>query len=132
MKIVKEKLGESSPCPLLYYHIFYVGTPSGVHLFDHLLWPIFQSSIFYTLHYTIVFKFLQILVYPYPACLVQLYSSYIHAMYKAGILFLLIFGTLQFSIFNFRLNFVETSRKFFLQKINLEFSEHRKFSIKSN
>ena len=31
---------------------FYVGTPSGVHLFDHLLWPIFQSSI-YILHYTI-------------------------------------------------------------------------------
>ena len=29
-----------------------VGTPSRVHLFDHLLWLIFQSSI-YTLHYTI-------------------------------------------------------------------------------
>ena len=41
--------------------VFYVGTPSGVHLFGHLLWPIFQSSIF--THYIIqVFKFLQILV----------------------------------------------------------------------
>ena len=29
-----------------------VGTPSGVHLFDHLLWPIFQSSI-HILHYTL-------------------------------------------------------------------------------
>ena len=25
--------------------LFYVGTPSGVHLFDHHLWSIFQSSI---------------------------------------------------------------------------------------
>ena len=32
---------------------FNVGTPCGVHLFDHLLWPIFQSSIFTHLHYTI-------------------------------------------------------------------------------
>ena len=24
---------------------FYLGTPSGVYLFDHLLWSIFQSSI---------------------------------------------------------------------------------------
>ena len=38
---------------------FYVGTPSGVHLFGHLLWPIFQTSIF--THYIIqFFKFLQI------------------------------------------------------------------------
>ena len=32
--------------------LFYVGTPCGVHLFDHLLRSIFQSSITY-LHYTI-------------------------------------------------------------------------------
>ena len=29
---------------------FFVGTPSEVHLFDHLLWPIFQTSI-HILHY---------------------------------------------------------------------------------
>ena len=34
------------------HSFFYVGTPCGVHLFDHLLWFIFQSSITY-LHYTI-------------------------------------------------------------------------------
>ena len=33
---------------------FNVGTPSGVHLFGHLLWPIFQSSILLT-HYFIQF-----------------------------------------------------------------------------
>ena len=32
---------------------FNVGTPCGVHLFGHLLRPIFQSSIHCTLHYTI-------------------------------------------------------------------------------
>ena len=35
-----------------------VGTPSGVHLFDHLLWSILQSSI---THY--IKKFLQVLTY---------------------------------------------------------------------
>ena len=25
--------------------IFFFGTPSGVHLFDHVLWSIIQSSI---------------------------------------------------------------------------------------
>ena len=35
---------------LLFFH---VGTSSGVHLFGYLLWPIFQSSIFNTLHCTI-------------------------------------------------------------------------------
>ena len=29
--------------------LFYVGTPSGVHLFDHLLWSIFQSLIYFHL-----------------------------------------------------------------------------------
>ena len=34
------------------------GTPNGVHLFDHLLWPIFQSSI---THYNYnFFKFLHV------------------------------------------------------------------------
>ena len=33
-------------------NFFNVGTPLGVDLFDHLLWPLFQSSI-YTLHFTI-------------------------------------------------------------------------------
>ena len=42
-------------------YFFNVGTPSGVHLFDHLLWSIFQSSI--STHYIIqFFKFLQILL----------------------------------------------------------------------
>ena len=36
----------------IFFSFSNVGTPSGVHLFDHLLWLIFQSSI-YTLHYTI-------------------------------------------------------------------------------
>ena len=39
---------------------FYVGTPSGVYLFDHLLWSIFQSSI--TLYN--FFKFLHVLWWP--------------------------------------------------------------------
>ena len=34
---------------------FVVVTPSGVHLFSHLLWPIFQSSILFT-HYIIQFS----------------------------------------------------------------------------
>ena len=39
-------------------HNFFFGTPSGLLLFDHLLWlPIFQSSI-YTLHFK---QFLQVL-----------------------------------------------------------------------
>ena len=38
---------------LLYYIFLKVGTPSGVHIFDHLLWSIFQSSIF--THYIIQF-----------------------------------------------------------------------------
>ena len=29
----------------LSYSFFYVGTPSGIHLLDHLLWPIFQSTV---------------------------------------------------------------------------------------
>ena len=32
---------------VVYGPIFYVCTPSGLHLFDHLLWPIFQSSIIF-------------------------------------------------------------------------------------
>ena len=35
---------------------FYVGTPSGVHLFDHFLWSIFQSSIRHNIK-----QFLQVL-----------------------------------------------------------------------
>ena len=38
------------------WNFFYVGTPSGVHLFNHLLWSIFQSSI---THY--IKQFLQVL-----------------------------------------------------------------------
>ena len=29
-----------------YFNFFYVGNLSGLHLFDHLLWPIFQSSLY--------------------------------------------------------------------------------------
>ena len=37
---------------------FYVSTPSGVLLFEYLLWPIFQSSI---IHYNYkFFKFLHV------------------------------------------------------------------------
>ena len=47
---------------IFYFFTFLnVGTPSGVHLFGNLPWPIFESSIF--THYIIqFFKFLQILV----------------------------------------------------------------------
>ena len=34
---------------------FNVGTPNGVHLFDHLLWPLFQSSSLLDIH-TLVYK----------------------------------------------------------------------------
>ena len=37
---------------LSFIHFLNVCTSSGVYLFDQLLWPIFQSSI-YTLHFTI-------------------------------------------------------------------------------
>ena len=40
-------------------NFFKVGTSSGAHLFDHLLWSLFYSSIF--THYNF-FKFLQMLV----------------------------------------------------------------------
>ena len=33
--------------------LFYDGTPRGVNLFDHLLWPIFQSSI---THYNFILR----------------------------------------------------------------------------
>ena len=33
---------------LIHSFFFYVGTPNRVHLFGHLLWPIFQSSIHFT------------------------------------------------------------------------------------
>ena len=36
-----------------FFCLFNVGTPSGVHLFDLLLWSIFQSSIFP--HYIVQF-----------------------------------------------------------------------------
>ena len=42
---------ETRPVPTFF---FYIGTPNGVHLFDHFLWSIFQSSI---RHY--IYKFLQ-------------------------------------------------------------------------
>ena len=38
----KEKILKSKICTSFFVN---VGTPSGIHLFDHLLWSIFQSSI---------------------------------------------------------------------------------------
>ena len=42
--------------PLLNYYL-YVGTPSGVHIFDHLLWPIFPSSMAHHIYKLQLFTF---------------------------------------------------------------------------
>ena len=55
------------------HYFFYVGTPSGVHLFDYLLWSIFQSPI---THYII--KFLQVNINHSESETLRGTSEYIH------------------------------------------------------